>query len=398
MRDVVVSERLDAVKVSRLDVMAFMAAFLVGVASYFVLRFLLQPDEHRQWWQTVAILVCMGGYAFIVAKVPRLRVRLDQAGDNAYYLGLLFTLGSMAVALYDFGQSIMAGADEAGTASILSNFGVALASTIAGIFLRVILHQIRVDPADVESMTRIELAEAAKRVKGTLDSVTVDMGRFHDEIRQRTDDVVADVLQKVQSLLGDFSTAVGTASSEVIAQIGQTQSDVAEKSTVVIGRMEETANHAAAAIENLRHVEAPPTKLANRLEKVTASLEALGGQVQVLSEHIGGMGASTQEALNKLVEALERLRQLTEDDRRQYGEGLREIGGAVRELKTELGGVGEVLIADASLIRSLEEQARRSAEAVEGSQRAANDVLTALTESTRTLVTVVRQESSSGPG
>jgi archaellum component FlaC len=290
------------------------------------------------------------------------------------------------------------GADEAGTASILSNFGVALASTIAGIFLRVILHQIRVDPADVESMTRIELAEAAKRVKGTLDSVTVDMSRFHDEVRQRTDDVVADVLQKVQSMLGDFSTAVGTASSEVIAQIGQTQNDVAEKSTIIIGRMEETANHAAAAIESLRRVEAPPTKLANRLEKVTASLEALGGQVQVLSEQIGGMGASTQGALDKLVESLERLRQLTEDDRRQYGEGLREIGSAVRELKTELGGVGEVLIADASLIRSLEEQARRSAAAVENSQRAANDVLTALTESTRALVTVVRRETSSGPG
>ena len=260
MSDAVVSERLDAVKVSRLDVLAFMAAFLFGVASYFALRFLLQPEEHRQAWQTTMILVCMLGYAGVVAKVPRLRVRLDQAGDNAYYLGLLFTLGSMAVALYDFGQSIKVGADEAGTASILSNFGVALASTIAGIFLRVILHQIRVDPADVESMTRIELAEAAKRVKGTLDTVSVDMSRFHDEVRQRTDDVVADVLQKARSMLGDFSTAVGLASAEVMENTGKAQTTIAEQTTGVIGRMEETANHAAAAIESLRHVEGAATQ------------------------------------------------------------------------------------------------------------------------------------------
>lgn len=398
MKDAVVSERLDAVKVSRLDVLAFITAFLLGVVSYFALRFLLLPEEHRQWWQTAAILTWMVGYALVVAKVPRLRVRLDQAGDNAYYLGLLFTLGSMAVALYDFGQSIKMGADEAGTASILSNFGVALASTIAGIFLRVILHQIRVDPADVESMTRIELAEAAKRVKGTLDSVTVDMSRFHDEVRQRTNDVVSDVLQKAQSLLGDFSTAVGIATSDVIRRTGQAQNEIAEQSTSAIGRLTVTADEASAAVEKLRHVEAPPLKLANRLERVSGSLEALSVQVQALSEQIGGMGTSTQEALDKLVAALEKLRQLTEDDRRQYGEGLREMGAAVRELRTELGGVGQALTTDVSLLRSLEEQARRSAAAVTSSQTAANDVLAALTESTRALAAVVRQGTPSGPG
>jgi len=160
--------------------------------------------------------------------------------------------------------------------------------------------------------------------------------------------------------------------------------------------MEETANHAAAAIESLRRIEGPPLKLANRLEKVTGSLETLGGQVHTLSEQIGGMGASTQEALGKLVDALAKLQQLSDDDRRQYGEGLRELGAVVRELKTELGGVGQALAADVSLVKGLEAQVRRSTEAVENSHRAANDVLAALTESTRTLANVVRHESTRG--
>ena len=131
---------------------------------------------------------------------------------------------------------------------------------------------------------------------------------------------------------------------------------------------------------------------------MTGSLEALGEQVHSLAEQIGGMGTSTQEALVKLVDALAKLQQLTDDDRRHYGDGLREVVAVVRELKTELGGVGQTLTADASLMKSLEEQTRRSAAAVENSQRAANDVLAALTQSTRALASVVRQESTRGSG
>jgi len=391
MRDAVASERLEAVKVSRLDVLAFIATFVVGAASYFTIRFLLSPQESRQVWQIAAILTCMGIYALVVAKVPRLRVRLDQAGDNAYYLGLLFTLGSMAVALYDFGRSIAAGVDETGTAGILSNFGIALASTIAGIFLRVILHQIRVDPADVESMTRIELAEAAKRVKGILDSVTIDMGRFHDEVRQRTSDVVDEVQRKALAVLSEYSTAVGASSSEVIAQTGKAQVDIAEHGARSIRHMEEMATRASAALDALRQIEPPPSKMANRLDKVTVSLEALGEQVHTLSEQVGNAAAATNSAMQKLVESLERLRKLTEDDQKQYVAGLREVGEAVRSLKGELGGLGGIFRADAALIQRLEEHAQRSASAVEAAQRAANDVLEELTRSTRLLTTAIRE-------
>lgn len=398
MRDEVLREGLEAIQVSRLDILAFASAFVVGLASYFALRYAFRPEDHRQLWQTTAILACLIGYAIVVAKVPRLRVRLDQAGDNAYYLGLLFTLASMAVALYDFGQSVVAGADEKGTAAILSNFGVALASTIAGIFLRVVLHQMRVDPADVESMTRIELAEAAKRVKGTLDSVTVDMGRFHDDVRQRTEDVVTDVLQKARAMLGDFTTAVAISTTELMEKTGQAQRDITEQSVSVVTRMEQTATDAAAAIDRLRHVEAPPLKLANRLENVTGSLEALSEQVVALSGQIAGTGVSANEALANLIGAVEKLRVLTEQDRKQHSDGLREVETAVKDVKAELGTVGKVLATDVSLIRDLEEQSRRSAKLVESAHVAANDVLEALTESTKTLAAAIRQETDRRPG
>src|SRR5262249_3294103 len=155
-----------AIRWMRLDVIAFLVTVVFGVFTYGALHAALR--EHRAV-VTCAMVAVMLAYAAIVVSVPRLRLRLDQAGDNAYYLGLLLTLTSMAFALYDFGTAVggteVTRGPRAGAQQIIANFGVALATTITGIFLRVFLQQMRVDPGEVESMTRVELAEASKRVR-----------------------------------------------------------------------------------------------------------------------------------------------------------------------------------------------------------------------------------------
>lgn len=150
---------------TRLDVAFFGITFAVGFLAYTAMRRMRIPQEQI----TGAIVCIMVLYAAASAGIPRLKVRLDQAGDNAYYLGLLFTLMSMAFALYEYGAAA-SGQTSAGTGAdkIIENFGVALFSTITGIFLRVILSQMRIDPSEVESMTRIELSAAANRVRAAL--------------------------------------------------------------------------------------------------------------------------------------------------------------------------------------------------------------------------------------
>ena len=96
-------------------------------------------------------------YAALMATARLLRLRDDQAGDNLYYMGFLFTLTSLAVSLYQFSST---GSSE----QIVRNFGIAIASNIAGIPLRILFHQMRRDPAEVESTARIELADASRRV------------------------------------------------------------------------------------------------------------------------------------------------------------------------------------------------------------------------------------------
>ena len=93
--DRVAAERTEALRETRGDLIAFMGAFGLGLLLYVVLHVLL---DVRQLFVTAAILGVMAAYAWFAAKAQRFRLRLDQAGDNAYYLGLLFTLTSMAFA------------------------------------------------------------------------------------------------------------------------------------------------------------------------------------------------------------------------------------------------------------------------------------------------------------
>ena len=72
----------------------------------------------------VPVLVMIGYAVLLGARLFRLRD--DQSGDNLYYMGFLFTLTSLAVSLYQFSA---AGSAE----QIVQNFGIAIASTIAGI-------------------------------------------------------------------------------------------------------------------------------------------------------------------------------------------------------------------------------------------------------------------------
>jgi len=138
---------------------------------------------------TVPVLIMIGYASLLGARVFRLRD--DQSGDNLYYMGFLFTLTSLAVSLYQFSS---AGSAE----QVVQNFGIAIASTIAGITLRIMFNQMRRDPVEVESTARLELAEASRRVKRELESAILEFGYF----RRMTQQSITDALDEVKESIG----------------------------------------------------------------------------------------------------------------------------------------------------------------------------------------------------
>ena len=102
-------------------------------------------------------------------------------GDNLYYLGFLYTLTSLAHSLYRFS------ADEADTEVIVTNFGIAIFTTILGMALRVLMGLPTVDdPSSLDESARLDLAETARKLRREM-SYTVET--FREALEQDLDSV-----------------------------------------------------------------------------------------------------------------------------------------------------------------------------------------------------------------
>jgi hypothetical protein len=177
------------------DKWLFFAVFLVGCIAIVVL-------DLAQIAKVSAVAICVAlllAYAATTFLIPALRLRPDQAADNSYYLGLLFTLTSLGVALFRFSTT-----DEAAE-SILRNFGVAIFTTIVGLGLRVFLSQFREDPDDLEYEAKTALAETVRRLRGDLDQSIAEMQGFAVGARQALQEVSE---AASTSTLDTLSTAV----------------------------------------------------------------------------------------------------------------------------------------------------------------------------------------------
>jgi hypothetical protein len=226
-------------------------------------------------WVAVGAVASMFAYAYVVQRSGTGRLQGDQAGDNCYYLGLIYTLASLAYAIFTF--------DPANTAStIVRGFGIALATTVAGLILRVYFNQMRVDLVEVEQSARLELAEAAGKLKAELSRVTVSMNDFGRQTRQSLEELREDFLRtlnEVQEAATDSIGAAATASTEAVT---------------------EQSNQAVAKAK----------RLSSATEKVIATLEghaAALGQIEKSSAGIATGLAAMEEAAHTTRSAMDNL-------------------------------------------------------------------------------------------
>lgn len=155
---------------------AFAGAIAIVAGKYWGL------EQYQITLLPIAVMVI---YTITILS-PKFRLRSDSAGDNLYYLGFLYTLTSISVALYSF-------ASEDSGPQIITNFGVAIATTIFGLALRIMLNQMRLDPAEVERSSRLELAEASRRMRRELDDAAMELNVFRRSIVQSTQDFAKEI-------------------------------------------------------------------------------------------------------------------------------------------------------------------------------------------------------------
>ena len=241
---------------------AVFLAFVAAGCAYIILAKLSGAGQVYVTFVPVAIMV---GYAVLVSLARGLRLRDDQSGDNLYYMGFLFTLTSLGVSLYQFNA---ARASE----EIVQNFGIAIASTIAGIGLRIVFNQMRRDPVEIERVMRLELAEAARRVRRELDASVVEFGYFRRTAQQsaadsfglmteRFDDIVAKLLASLEEVSAKLALPVDAASR----QLGDATGEVSRTIGSIASALDGVAG-------KLNSIQTPERVIEVRLDPIAQSL------------------------------------------------------------------------------------------------------------------------------
>lgn len=273
----------------------------------------------------------MGLYAFCIVSVPATKLRLDVAGDNMYYLGFLYTLSSLAVALT---------LNE--PEQILANFGVAICSTILGIAARVAFNQMRTDPHDVEAASRVELSEATKRVTNELNETITQLTKFRTLSMQVMAEGYEDVQKNVEIAAKDiFHTLKETADKNalVLIELGKNSSAEQTKLSNSIINLKTSNQELVSANKDMVSQMSLASEAYNGLASHYSNTKLL--EEKIIKEVKVGLGVVQSEISSSLEESLKDTEQQFHENISQGFERSR-LDQEQREINTSKGIMGDV--------------------------------------------------------
>ena len=302
-----------------------LGAFVAGLISFLLVRIMFSDEEGTSsavLSALVALLIIgwLGNYYY-----RRPETDLRQAGDNLYYLGLLFTLGSLIFALV---QLFLLQQDDdelrRRTRELIGNFGIALTSTVAGILGRILLQSLSDETDDGQPDT--EVREAPPSVSDSVMALRRRLRESTDAFSHFTRVTQSQAEQvKVHSehLIREFNTRMSTEAerglSEVMASWRKSVESIATESNQIAKRIEKEAAEATTrteaawqdlAKEMLATSESARGQLRSVVNETSALLTRLTDANQALNSLVDGLKAAdkgTQSLAASASEATVRL-------------------------------------------------------------------------------------------
>lgn len=360
------------------DAKIFFGVVVFGMVIMTLFRFIGLPQSVITTVMVSIVII----YTIVVLAYARLFLRLDQAGDNAYYLGLIFTLLSMMFALFTVSERIYAASDQQ-IESVIGDFGLALATTLAGIVCRLFLHQMRLDPADIEKQTRLELAGAAESMRQQIKGLSLQLNDFVDEISQRNNDFIAEYTSKqisaMERILAEnesASMALSNQAKGLSGDWGEVQplflkslTELSDKMGELSSTLEQAGSASLESVGRFSELEVPIDRGVGAINRFSLVATKLDEQFQQIATHMANFVEQTSSlssvsfALNQdLTKSMDAL-----DNR---------ISEMMPSLETSIDGL-------AKATQRLSDSAEKATESVRASEDGALMVLNGLTEALR---------------
>ena len=270
----------------------FFAFFIAGVIVILALKTLVDS----QFVVTAIPCILMLGYAWLLWDFGESRARYDGAGDNLYYLGFLYTLTSLAYSLYAFS------ADEEDTEVIVTNFGIAIATTILGMALRILLARPVVDdPAALEEATRLELATTARKLRAEM---TYIVATFRESLEGDLRNLCRGVetfTQQLEQDLAHFRERLSQQAEE-IRRINVKTTERLQSVEQSMERVEDGTNKAALAlVERVREL----GESTQTINSFTESVHRLDTRIAETVKTVDENSKAIASGLNQISKSLE---------------------------------------------------------------------------------------------
>jgi hypothetical protein len=318
----------------------FVGLFAVGALSIFTLKAMGFP----QWLVTLAPCFLMGVYAIVALATKRYRIREDKIGDNIYYLGFLFTLVSLAYALWKYDPG------GAGASDIITNFGIAIATTIIGLAGRVFFNQMREDPIEYEREARFSLAESANALRAQLGDIAMEMSIFKNKLFQIMEEGVTDVSQSATSSMEKNAEVFAKTGTEVIDNVRTAFSTFTEHSSQLNAIASKNVAALEALFNRIENIEASPGLLASKLDPVMQKFEEAADEAAKRNRATANEIKRVQTIIETALNAAEALKKTVEGADANLMQKVDTLG---KGLEGALSGTAGVADALASSARSL---------------------------------------------
>ena len=226
----------------------------------------------------IAAIAALGIYYWKQADVDS-----HQAGDDLYYLGLLFTLVSLCIALWQLFVWNPGGELEARTHGLIGNFGIALFSTVAGIVGRILLQDRSKDPPREEEVDEGQTTAREEPARAGLGDPAVH-AEFAESMR-----ALRDELREARNAFSHFTRMT-------LTQADRTKTHTEVLSQEFNERLEKVAR------DRLRNTAAVWRELETTArEQAQAGLSATAAAWQETAERVGSQAANVVERFDHAV-------------------------------------------------------------------------------------------------
>ncbi|WP_347268300.1 hypothetical protein [Paracoccus sp. (in: a-proteobacteria)] len=312
------------------DRFLLLAAFLAGAGGGIALKLMGAHPIVAALYAAMVLVV----YAVATYSSTHLRLEPEAIGDNCYYLGFLFTLTSLSVTLYFV---VDAGAERRAELipEVISGFGVALSSTIMGVFLRVLMMQFRVDVVVREQQTRLELDMAARELREEMARGLRQFKSFNIEALQLAHERETAMRAHSDALLTE-SRAQMRRGAELLQEAIQsaTREQTAAAMTAIRDQAGAAMHQVTAAIQDAS------IAILDAASTAFGALEAEKGAVtsfrMTVSDEIGRVSQSLAGASAQMSQQSDRMAQALAQATSQYEDAARRLSFATAALDVTL--------------------------------------------------------------